>query len=91
MKVEQFMKRMRWKALQFPRKLDNTGQENYEFKTRKCLPCVEELIDFENDMMYMVKNIEFRNVKNEFQTKPSSNIKRMKDNDNFLIPGDKSL
>ena len=30
---------------------------------------VEELIDFENDMIYMVKNIESRNVYNEFQMK----------------------
>ena len=35
-KVEQFIKRMRWKALQFLGKLDNTLQENYGFKTRKC-------------------------------------------------------
>ena len=34
-KVEQFIKRMRWKALQFLGKLDNTVQENYGFKTRK--------------------------------------------------------
>ena len=58
--VEQFIKRMRWKALQFLSKLDNIVQENYGFKTRKCPPlpppppCVEELIDFENDMMHMV-------------------------------------
>ena len=36
--VEQFIKRMRWKALQFLSKLDNTVQENYGFKTRKCPP-----------------------------------------------------
>ena len=37
-KVEQFIKRMRWKALQFLDKLDNTVQENYGFKTRKSPP-----------------------------------------------------
>ena len=52
--------------------------------------CVEELIDFENDMMYMVKNIEFRNANNSFQAKLSSDIKRMKTNDNLLIQADKS-
>ena len=51
---------------------------------------VEELIDFENDMIYMVKNIESRNVYNEFQMKLSFDIERMKDNDNLLIPADKS-
>ena len=41
-KVEQFIKRMRWKALQFLGKLDNTVQENYGFKTRKSPPHVLE-------------------------------------------------
>ena len=53
-------------------------------------PCVEEPIDFENDMMYMVRNIEFRNAINSFQTKLSSDIKRMKTNNNLLIQADKS-
>ena len=52
--------------------------------------CVEEVIDFENDMMYMVRNIEFRNANNSFQTKLSSDIKRMKTNNNLLIQADKS-
>ena len=81
---------MRWKALQFLSKLDNTVQENYGSKTRKCPPCVEELVDFEDDMMYLVKNIELRNANNSFQAKLSSDIKRMKTNDNLLIQADKS-
>ena len=38
--------RMRWKTLQFLGKLDNSEKENYGFKTRKCPPCVDELVDF---------------------------------------------
>ena len=53
-------------------------------------PCVGEQIDFENDMMYMVNNIKFRNANNSFQAKLSSDIKRMKTNDNLLIQADKS-
>ena len=41
-KVEQFIIQMRWKALQFLVKRDNTVHENYGFKTRKCPPCVED-------------------------------------------------
>ena len=40
-------------------------------------------------MMYMVRNIEFRNANNSFQTNISSDIKRMKSNDNLLIQADK--
>ena len=50
-KEEKFIKRMRWKALQLLRKLDNPGKENYGFKTRKFPLCVDELVDFENDMI----------------------------------------
>ena len=77
-------------ALQFLGKLDNTVQVNYGFKTRKCPPCVEELLAFENDMTYMVKNVEFRNINNRFLAKLSADIKRMKTNDNLLIQADKS-
>ena len=38
----------------------------------------------------MGKNIEFSNVNNDFQTRHSCDIKRMKDNDHLLIPADKS-
>ena len=41
-------------------------------------------------MMYLVKIIEFRNANNSFQAKLSSDIKRMKTNDNLLIQADKS-
>ena len=63
-KVQQFIKRMRWEALQFLRKLNNTVQENYEFKNRKCSPCAAK-------------------------TKLSSDLKRMKGNDNLMIPARK--
>ena len=67
---------MRWKALQFLRKLDNSGKENFGFKTRKCPPCVDELVDFENNMMKMMKNTEFRKIKCTFQNKLMSDIKK---------------
>ena len=38
----------------------------------------------------MVRNIEFRNANNNFQANLSSDIKRMKSNDNLLIQANKS-
>ena len=89
-KVEKFFKRMRQKALQFLGKQDNSGKENHGFKTRKCPPCVDELVDFKNDMMKMMKNIEFRNIKCTFQTKLMSDIKKINESNKLLIPADKS-
>ena len=76
LKVEKFIKRMRWEALQFLGKLDNSGKGNYGFKTRKYPPCVDELVDFQNDTMKMIKNIEFRKIQCTFQIKLMSDIMR---------------
>ena len=89
-KVEKLIKLMRWKSLQSLGKLDHSRKENYGFKTRKCPPCVDELVNFENDMMKMIKNIEFRKIKCTFQTKLMSNIKKINESNEFLIPADKS-
>ena len=88
--LEKFMKRMRWKTLQFLGKLNNSGKENYGFKTKKCSPCVDELVYFENNMIKMVKKIEFRKIKCTFQTKLMSHIKKINESNELLIPADKS-
>ena len=38
MKTENFLKRMRWKALAFLGKLKGSDKENFGFKTVKCHP-----------------------------------------------------
>ena len=51
MKTENFLKRMRWKALAFLGKLKSSDKDNYGFKTVKCPSSVKELVSFDNDMM----------------------------------------
>ena len=89
-KVEKFIKGMRRKALQFCGKLDNLRKENYGFKTKKCPPCPDELVDLENDIVKMIKNIEFRKVKCTFQKKLMSDIKKINESNDLLITADKS-
>ena len=64
MKTENFLKRMRWKALAFLGKLKGSDKENFGFKTVKCPSSVKELVPLENDMMEMIKNLEFKRVHN---------------------------
>ena len=45
-KVERLIKRMRWKALEYLGKLNNSAKETWGFKPRKCLPVVKELVNF---------------------------------------------
>ena len=60
-KVESVIKRMRWKAMQFLGNLtyflDQNRTEKYGFKTKKCPPAIEELTEFESDLVSMIKNI----------------------------------
>ena len=74
MKTENFLKRMSWKALAFLGKLKGSDKDNYGFKTAKCPSSVKELVPFENDMMDMIKNLEFKRVNNEFQSKLRNDI-----------------
>ena len=37
---------MRWKALEYLGKLNNSAKETWGFKSRKCLPVVKELDNF---------------------------------------------
>ena len=57
---------MRWKALQYQGKLQPSGKITYGFRSKKCPPVVKELSKFEDDLLKMIKNIEFCWAENEF-------------------------
>ena len=84
-KVEKFIKRMRWKALQFLGKLDSSEKQTFGFRSRNCPPAVEELANFEDDLMLMTKNVEFRNINNTFQEKLKNDIKELRESDKNLF------
>ena len=60
MKMENFLKRIRWKALAFLDKLKGSDKENFGFRTVKCPSSVKELVPFENDMMEIIKKLQFK-------------------------------
>ena len=76
-KVEKFIKSMRWKALQFLGKLESTNKETFGFRSRKYPPAVEELTNFEKDLMLMIKNIQFRHIKSTFQEQLREDIQEL--------------
>ena len=90
MKTENFLKRMRWKALAFLGKLKGSDKENFGFKTVKCPSSVKELVPFENDMMEMIKNLEFKRVHSEFQSILNNDIREIHRSNNLFISADKS-
>ena len=91
-KLESFIKRIRWKAF-FYEKLDNTPEKtvnNFGFKSVKTPPKNEHLNAFEADLYDMVRNIEFKRVSSEFQSKLSKDIKRINEDPLLFIPADKT-
>ena len=92
-KVEKLIKRMRWKASEFLGKLpsNNNNNQTFGFESTKCPPLVNELADFERDMMLMVKNIQFRKINNNFQQKLKVDIKDIKSINKVFVPADKSI
>ena len=92
MKTENFLKRMCWKASAFLGKLKSSDKDNYGFKTLKCPSSVKELVPLENDMMDMIKNLEFKKVNNEIQPNLIRNdIKQICRSNNLFISAVKSM
>ena len=56
-KTEKFIKRMRWKILEILGNL-HSDKITFGFKSRNCPPIVQELKNFENELMFMIKNIQ---------------------------------
>ena len=69
---------MRWKALFYDRDntnkynnknntyLDETIDKKFKIKTRKCPPLIQDMKYFENDLLKLIENIQFRTVFDEF-------------------------
>lgn len=100
-KVEQVIKRMRWRALFFLQREDDKDdndddggaeerEEKFGFKTRKCPPKIEELQEFEEDLLKMIETIQFRNTRDEFQEKLKKDIKSITESKNLFVPADKT-
>ena len=89
-KVENFIKKMHWKALQFLEKLQSTDKETFGFHSKKCPPAVEELTNFESDLMLMIKNIQFRHISSTFQKQLKKDVKEIRQSNQFFVSADKS-
>ena len=81
---------MRWKALQFLGKLESSNKETYEFKSRKWLQTIDELIGIEYDLISLIKSIEFRNFSDTFQEQLANDIKEIKCTNKVIVPVDKT-
>ena len=89
-KVESLIKRMRWKAFFFKNNQDGEHQDNFGFKSRKCPPRIEELAAFEEDLLKMIEEVQFRRSSDDFQQRLRTDIGRIRKCKDVIVPADKT-
>ena len=87
---EKFMKNLRWKVLHFFRPNMRNPKETYEFKSLKNPPPIPEIKPFENDLIDLIKNIEFENKTNPFQQQLKNEKEMVKNEPKMIVSADKT-
>ena len=82
---------MRWKAYFFlnPDTISNT-KDAYGFKSTKNPPPVEELKEFENDMLKMIQSTKFKHINSPFLNKLKNDAIKIKNETKLIIAADKT-
>ena len=69
---------------------DQPKTERYGLKSEATPAQLKELIPFEEDLINMVREIKFREVKNDFQKKMAEDIRKIKRSQKTVTPADKT-
>ena len=80
-KIEQMIKRMRWKAFFDINPSSENMQQTYGLKTLNFAPKIKEMVLFERDLWDLVNKNKFRKVSNNFQNQLKEDIKAIKISD----------
>jgi hypothetical protein len=67
-----------------------TRKETFGFNTSRPAPIIPELKTFEDNLFNLVKNIEFREHSNSFQSKMKKDVRDVKNEEKVLIKADKT-
>ena len=86
------IKQMRWKAIFSDIDDDDKQRKTYGLKTFKCPPQVKELANFENDLLDLVKKVEFDDnfARSQFQKKLQEDIGKITKSKKTLTAADKT-
>ena len=73
----------------------NEGDEqgdgkHYGFNSRRCPPQIDELKSFEDDMVKLIGNIQFRRPRNNFQRTLQKDADYIKGSRDIFVPADKT-
>ena len=92
-KTEELFKMMRWKAFFYNR---NETEQNYQtaekygLRTKKSPPSINEIKGFENDLISLIKNIEFKKTSSKFQNKLKCDVLKINAFSEIIFAADKT-
>ena len=93
-KTESLIQRMRWKAFFFlnTNTDDTTTKETYGFKSKRSPPHMKELDEFEDSMLDMIQNIQFKtnHHPNNLQRKLGNDVKEIRKDNHVFVKADKT-
>ena len=81
---------MRQKFLELLENLHSSDKITFGFNSRIWPPIKQEMENFENDLLLMIKNIQFRKGNNSFQNQLNEDIKQIKRDSKIFDPTGKS-
>ena len=84
-KIEQVIKRLRWKAFFYINPSSENMQQTYGLKTLNCPPKIKEMVLFERDLWDLVNKIKFLKVSSNFQNQLKEDIKAIKESKKSLF------
>ena len=92
-KVEAVIRRMRWKAIFFNEESEEDEQqpiETYGLKTNATPSQVDEMAEFEKELIDSVRNVKFRRSANQFQQQVKQDLKNITQSNTVYVPADKT-
>ena len=92
-KTKAFLRNMNWAAIFFLNKSKSKSKETYGFKSTSEPQRLPQMKEFEEKMLDMVVNVEFREPKNsqdDFQRKLKRDLKNIKSDKNIYVKADKT-
>ena len=87
---EKFTKNLRWIVLHFLKPNFNQPKETFGFKSLRNPPPIPETNDFEDELIEMIKNIEFETKPNPFQQKLNNEKEMIKNEPKLIMSADKT-
>ena len=93
-KTEELFERMRWKAFFYNNRIEiqqnYQTDEKYGLRTKKSPPSINELKGFENDLISLIKYIEFKKNRSKFQNKLKSDVLKINASNEIIVAANKA-